>query len=1243
MFDDQDEEAINAASSTVILSVISFSTVGLLCFLIFCGVRTQFKDIYSPRRVLKVGAPPKLPTGYFNWIPVVYNIPESFIISTVGLDAAMFLRFLKMGYQLFGVLTILGIGIIAPVNYFSSTPEQPIFHKFPRNFNETVFIRAISVANVPAGSKFLNVHLIFTWIFSFVSYAFIIRFYRSYVQLKQKYTEHMLRKTNLMKIELRTIMVYGIPTSLRHEVDLAAYFESLNLGRVEQVVLCRRWTQLRRAVSLRAYYLHQVETILTNIALNEETSTPANHGKKYSPLQWFAFLRGLIRGNTSLPAAPNRNEREIARETLSKPDTTADENDVVYNEIIRKINSYDPIYRPTHRTGSMGLFGEVVDSAEYYLKQFKVWDRKVVKLRDLADTSTPTSVGFVTFESPQSAVLAAQAVLDARPFACMAKLAPEPRDIYWANLSSMTANPFIKLLRTAIVLFTLTILVLFSVTIITAVVTPLSNLKSFADSFPWTRPFIDSLSPSAVSFVESVISPVVLATWTGSLPTVLLTLTQLQGLEAESWIENGVLAKYWFYNFFNYFLLPVTTGTLLNLMAELPVLIETPGKIIELLGKGVVARAPQLINYVMLSALAVYPASLLLVAPIVLTWLFRISPWAKSSPRAVSDTYYPSLMTSFNYGISYPMLTIVFTIGITYAPIAPIALPFCFLYFMIAYAIFKYIYLYVHIPKYETGGLHVPIVIRRCLWGMWVMQLAVGGCLAIKSLTDKSPSVLAAIVGLTWTKYAETIISVFPLTVINFSILWWFRNGYEKLVKNVPLETVTDVAAEVKNAEQKKLNRTVSSGRMVVAAAAAFSKRALMGSRSSSDSLSKGKDIASVAKERVLSERQEPQRSESSSSNSPSPTPREPVSPAEESKPKAESFEVPTQGGSENIITTSIESAIGVVNAAVNNINPNENKQSDDGMVEGANDTKVSIAEALETTVLLPSDIGNTEEVIDASTPINYSQYVLLQHLEPPMTRVPGVLDAPIESATPVISETDWQPLWKLFPDDEPHAHGHKKGFSATASSSSSGTAVATKHVSLQRNDTSLQLGMPEDEEKLTDLILLSYLPPAVIGRLPVFWLPESQEFTGQPQALMKEREKQISQQREMWRRIVLRQRVGINELEAERTEWHSKTYLKRSELRKKRMEAAKMAGSAFVEDVEEDDSYMSDSETESIDSDDEVGSQNGDVENGDETTSLLRRRKRRANKKNWRNSTVLSGIRNFTEGVSSWAHLQIS
>lgn len=148
-----------------------------------------------------------------------------------------------------------------------------------------------------------------------------------------------------------------------------------------------------------------------------------------------------------------------------------------------------------------------------------MWDQTVESIRRHHTTqSAPTSVAFVTWESPESAVLCAQANICARPFACIGIMAPEPRDLYWANLSGIGAGNWAKVFKSLFVhglclLITHAGTLLFMVfynTIAVSAISSLFDLDSIAKIFPVFREVIDGLSPVTKQFIQGVVPTAVL-------------------------------------------------------------------------------------------------------------------------------------------------------------------------------------------------------------------------------------------------------------------------------------------------------------------------------------------------------------------------------------------------------------------------------------------------------------------------------------------------------------------------------------------------------------------------------------------------------------------------------------------------------------------------------------------------------------------------------------------------------------
>ena len=86
-------------------------------FLAFCWLRPRNSIVYAPRakHADDKHAPLPLSRRPWSWITAVKDVKEQDLVEKIGLDAVIFLRFLRMIRNMFVVLTILGCVILIPV------------------------------------------------------------------------------------------------------------------------------------------------------------------------------------------------------------------------------------------------------------------------------------------------------------------------------------------------------------------------------------------------------------------------------------------------------------------------------------------------------------------------------------------------------------------------------------------------------------------------------------------------------------------------------------------------------------------------------------------------------------------------------------------------------------------------------------------------------------------------------------------------------------------------------------------------------------------------------------------------------------------------------------------------------------------------------------------------------------------------------------------------------------------------
>jgi hypothetical protein len=93
--------------------------------------------------------------------------------------------------------------------------------------------------------------------------------------------------------------------------------------------------------------------------------------------------------------------RESPIESSHDSSSFSDETENILLDLIRILPSK---VRPRHKLGFLGLFGPSVDSLSYYLENFAKWNLEVQSLRRQPANSSSSSVAFVTFDAPKTAV-----------------------------------------------------------------------------------------------------------------------------------------------------------------------------------------------------------------------------------------------------------------------------------------------------------------------------------------------------------------------------------------------------------------------------------------------------------------------------------------------------------------------------------------------------------------------------------------------------------------------------------------------------------------------------------------------------------------------------------------------------------------------------------------------------------------------------------------------------------------------
>ncbi|KAI4131198.1 MAG: hypothetical protein LQ347_003085, partial [Umbilicaria vellea] len=270
----------------------------ILITLLFSLLRPYNSVVYAPKvkHADDKHAPPRIGKGLFAWFTPVMRLREADLVDKVGLDATVFLRFLKMCRNLFLVMSVVGCGILIPTNVISTNKDiaKGISNQTNRAF-------AVMTPQFIFGSALWS-HVVCAWIFDIIIAYFLWSNYRAVTRLRRQYFESPEYQ---MSLHSRSLMMTDIPPSYRTDEGILRI-----AGEVEQssslprAAIGRNVKELPELVEQHNNAVRKLESILAKYLKNPDRLPPrptihpskkdhrAKHGTKVDAID---YLTGRIR------------------------------------------------------------------------------------------------------------------------------------------------------------------------------------------------------------------------------------------------------------------------------------------------------------------------------------------------------------------------------------------------------------------------------------------------------------------------------------------------------------------------------------------------------------------------------------------------------------------------------------------------------------------------------------------------------------------------------------------------------------------------------------------------------------------------------------------------------------------------------------------------------------------------------------------------------------------------------------
>ncbi|XP_052170871.1 CSC1-like protein At4g02900 [Diospyros lotus] len=417
----------------------------------------------------------------------------------------------------------------------------------------------------------------------------------------------------------------------------------------------------------------------------------------------------------------------------------------------------EPTKKPITKTGFWGLYGETVDAIDHYTAEIgRLSEEEAVEREKvISDPNAIIPAAFVSFKSRWGAVICAQTQQTSNPTIWLTEWAPEPRDVYWDNLAIPYVELSVRRLLMAVTLFFLTFFFMIPI----AFVQSLANIEGIEKVFPFLKSVIET--DVIKSFVQGFLPGIALKIFLILLPTILMTMSKIEGFTALSSLDRRSAAKYHLFLLVNVFLGSIITGTALQQLKTF--LNQSATEIPKTVGVSIPMKATFFITYIMVDGWAGIAAEIVRLVPLVMfhlknTFLVKTE---KDREQATDPG-------SLDFATYEPRIQLYFLLGLVYSVVTPILLPFVIVFFAFAFMVFRHQIINVYDQKYESAASFWPDVHRRIIIGLIISQLLLMGLMSTKKAEHLTPFLIALPILTIWFHLFckgrfESVFKIFPI------------------------------------------------------------------------------------------------------------------------------------------------------------------------------------------------------------------------------------------------------------------------------------------------------------------------------------------------------------------------------------------------------------------------------------------------------------------------------------------------
>ncbi|BEJ11918.1 hypothetical protein CspHIS471_0203780 [Cutaneotrichosporon sp. HIS471] len=674
------ERQLKSSAYGVATQVGLMTAISVFTFICFSLLRPRQSKVYAPK--IKYGMPPPdnplddpdyeqpppaLSGSFFAWLSPVVRIKEHEMIKNIGMDATVFLRFVRMLIWIFAVVSIYGVALI--VMYV-------LYNKNPANNVSGADRQGLSIlTSMNVQGPFIWGTLAVSYLITFTVMFFVWQNWHAVVILRH----HWFRSPGYAsKIYARTLMVTQVPKSYRSDEGLVHLMGQLKVDgiKIRDSIDCatigRRLGDFPKLVHDHNEAVRDLERALT----------------KYLEHDKMAAKRPTVRKGGFMGIGGTKHDAI---------DYYAKQVKYLRDKVDARREVIDSLIRQERKAYKQGKQMQRVEGENY---------------------------GFITFRTIAEAHRIARRHQGKLKELGGARIhfAPPPRDILWENLAKDTAE--IATARTFG--FIWIAVVCFLNTLPLTVVAILANLGALSQYIPFIRSW-DNASPWSLNVISGVLPATVQGFFGFILPYIIRRISKKQGPPTRSKLDRAVIARYYFFMIISSLIVLVLLSLfftfILGIIQDLTSHKGADGilKNLEALPQNIQRAYVSFSNYWLtwlpLRGFLLFFELIQLIKLAMVSWRRVMFTY---TPRDIRDITKPP---SFEYSIVVVNLLFIAAVGLVYAPLAPLVAIGALFAFVFSLMVYKYQLLYVYITKAESGGRMWNVYVNRLYVGVILMQL----------------------------------------------------------------------------------------------------------------------------------------------------------------------------------------------------------------------------------------------------------------------------------------------------------------------------------------------------------------------------------------------------------------------------------------------------------------------------------------------------------------------------------------